>query len=118
MSQTPSLSYTELQELILNEPESKFREGQMNENERNSLSSTDPTQNTSESSLENKSDVMIIEELVYPYEMTVDMLRQYRQFSSMNLDQDLTMMFRKLYRSARYWRVDAKRYNWLLRRLG
>lgn len=78
----------------------------------------DLTPNTSETTQEeNPSDVMIIEELVYPYELTVDLLRQYRRFTSMNLDKDLNMMFRKLYRSARYWRIEAAEYKWLIKRM-
>lgn len=49
-------------------------------------------------------DVMIVEELVYPVELTHQLLRDHQRtfFTS---DYDKKIMFRKLLRSCRYWRI-------------
>ena len=108
----------EIYELIQNEPESLHENEPTSNDEESSPRNTDGGLDSSETTLlDNPSDIMIIEELVYPYEMTVDMLAQYRKFSSLNLDKDLTRIFRKLYRSARYWRIGAKQYAWLIKQM-
>ena len=73
--------------------------------------STDPT------TQETSDDVMLIEELIYPYELTLDLIKQYRRFTTLNMDKNLSMMYRKLYRSARYWRLEAAEYKWLATRM-
>ena len=59
--------------------------------------------------------VEILEELVYPYEMTHQMLEQYENpaFVVDRLDGSRQMIMMKLYRSCRYWRTPAPK--WLVR---
>jgi hypothetical protein len=54
---------------------------------------------------------------VYPHEMTVDMLEQYRHFSALNLTANMVMVFRKLLRSAKFWRLELEQYKWLIKRM-
>ena len=107
----------EIQELIQNEPESTVENEVTTRPDKGSANSAGSGPDMLEDTPANPSDVMIIEELVYPYDMTLDMLKQYKTFSSMNLEHDMNIIFRKLYRSARYWRLEQKQFAWLIKRL-
>jgi hypothetical protein len=109
------LSPQEIQELITNEPENKHEiESPSSANSENSNDSMEDSPDTGETT---QSEIMILEELVYPHEMTVDMLEQYRHFSALNLTANMVMVFRKLLRSAKFWRLELEQYKWLIKRM-
>ena len=51
-------------------------------------------------------EVIMLEELVYPYDLTHSLLQRYHR-TYFVAEFDMKLIFRKLYRSCRYWRIKA-----------
>ena len=54
--------------------------------------------------------LMVMEELVYPYELTLEMLKQYKG-CMFNAEGTVLPIMRKLHRSCVFWRTEVP--NWL-----
>ena len=102
-----------LVELIENEPDPKWLQ-QQKENEAQEAS-TESGQASSDSEEEEDPGEALAEELVYPYETTLGLLKHYANPLVGSSEDALRHIYAKLYRSLRYWQIKIPR--WLIRRL-
>ena len=57
----------------------------------------------------------LIEELVYPFELTQKLVVDFKENRDNTQRVDLKLVLRKLYRSLKYWRLEVPK--WLIRRM-
>ena len=97
-----------LEELVRNEPESLHGTENSKSDNENWRPDTQDTHDISEDIP--TSVTPILEELVYPFELTQRLVRDFAANKDSFRRVDLKLVLRKLYRSVKYWRLEMPKW--------